>query len=1269
MATKPVEIEILLKDRLSAGLDAMQRKLDAMMAASTSASERVRLLDAAIGALNVQLAALKEAGKGANPDLDQSENLAAIGQVEAKIKELRTQLETLDATAKGTQTVPPGAPEAVKQYNGLHMSIQQIAREMPSLAMGPQMFFLAISNNLPIFTDELARARKEYEALTASGQKATPVWRQVLSSLFSWQTALTTGIMLLVMYGDEIVDWVAGLFKGKKALDETREAMQRFGAFQQQLHEEWTKSVASTAGSQIAAFRRLSREYDALGDNLSAKQKFIRDNQDAFHALGFSVNGVTDAENLFVRNTDAVVGAIVSRARAAAYEENITKAQQRYIEQTEQNRGTVSGGGYYKVAHAGKNWMSTGIVPEELRDLQEGLDYTREASQTVVSYTLTAAGAAKLNARNSREAAQRLKANNERAKRELDKVVEESVKGIEEQTQAANAALSGSGVKTYSGDERSQDTAVQSAQKQADERKAAEEELADDLLALERQNQDDELALMDEGTEKKLAQVRLDYDRRVEEIGKQEERLRELNRKAGRGDTGEDGLTEEQAVAVGRARLAAIRAREQAEDKLRADEARRDEEAMDDYLRRYGQYEERRLALTRQYEGRIREARTEGERRSLGRERDEALGALDLEEFKRQIDFADVFDRLEAQGTEALRRLAGQLRQYINEQAASLAPSDLKDLSGALGRIEAEVAGRRPMEAVVEGLRRWRSASDEVREAQEVLDEATARGSAWVEEYDGRTGQLTRRLIDRAEAERRLREAEGREGEGREATARGMEGAAEGISRAVSDMQAIAGTLSEVFGVELGEDVEKLLSGGERMSEGLSRAAQSLLSGDVFGAVSGVVGMVGGAFEQLEGIAGLFGYEGESDPRLMADIERLTASNEALAASVDRLSEQMEAATGQTATDLRAEEQALLEKQVAQTMEMMLRSALAYDNGFLGVGGTHSSGSKVDEALSEADFSLLDEEGWNRLSEQLGLAPGSLGSREDILEQLGMPGLRKANALAPSGWQAISELLGQAVGSSSDFFSLSPEQMDAVRDELPTLWAQIKELADDGYRDAAQFMEDYADFAEEREQLDRQWKESLTQVSFDSLYDSFVDELMDMDAAAEDFADGFSERLMRAILKTEVDSQLRGRVEDWYDRFAASMEDGALSADERSGLEDEWQAIVEAGLALRDQLAQATGYDGDDAGTSQTGRAGSFNAMSQEQGTKLEGMFTSGLMHWASMDEKMSDVSEQMGAAVDSLRRIEENTGNSARHLGEIKEDIKKIIRDGVKAK
>mgnify|MGYP004715806103 FL=1 len=411
MATKPVEIEILLKDRFSTGLEGMQRNLDMLMDKATSTAERVRILDTAIGALNVQLAAMKKAGEEANPDLDQSKNIAAIEQVEAKIKELQTQLKALDETAENTDTIPRGTEQVIKQYNGLNMSIQQIAREMPSLAMGPQMFFLAISNNLPIFTDELARARKEYDALVASGQKGTPVWKQVLSSLFSWQTALTTGIMLLVMYGDEIVEWVKGLFTTKDALDKTRESQEKFNEYVRKLNDEWRNSVATTAGENIAAYQRLAREYNALGDNMNAKKKFVKDNEDAFHGLGFSINNVTDAENLFVKNTDAVVNALVARAKAAAYEQEITDATQRYIKQTEYNKSTVAGGGYYTIAKDRQSYSTFGqkdFKLSELANLTEGIDYKNFSNNAVQAYVLTASGAAKINAQRSREAANRL---------------------------------------------------------------------------------------------------------------------------------------------------------------------------------------------------------------------------------------------------------------------------------------------------------------------------------------------------------------------------------------------------------------------------------------------------------------------------------------------------------------------------------------------------------------------------------------------------------------------------------------------------------------------------------------------------------------------------------------------------------------------------------------------------------------------------------------------------------------------------------------------
>ena len=227
MSVKPVEIEILMKDRLSGGLDNAGKQVDGLKGRATSANEELgnvqrqaQDLRNTIAQLEAQMDKLRTTGQHSNPDLDQSQNIAKIEALQNQIKELEIQLKQLEEASENTKVVPPDIPSAKQQFNGLHMSIQQIAREMPSLAMGPQMFFLAISNNLPVFADEVSRARKEYDLLVKSGQKGTPVWKQILSSLFSWQTALTTGIMLLVMYGKEITEWTKDLFSAKKGVEE-----------------------------------------------------------------------------------------------------------------------------------------------------------------------------------------------------------------------------------------------------------------------------------------------------------------------------------------------------------------------------------------------------------------------------------------------------------------------------------------------------------------------------------------------------------------------------------------------------------------------------------------------------------------------------------------------------------------------------------------------------------------------------------------------------------------------------------------------------------------------------------------------------------------------------------------------------------------------------------------------------------------------------------------------------------------------------------------
>ena len=222
--SEPVEIEFLLKNRTKSGMAEVESGLDSVQQDASKTQAVIATLREEMQRLQQQVASM--------PTLDQSNNIAMIEALQAKIEELESDLARISKTAKSasastknTTLVPKDAAKAQSTFNGLNMSIQQIAREMPSLAMGPQMFFLAISNNLPIFADNVQRAREEYDMLVKSGQKGVPVWKQILKSLFSWQTALTTGIMLLVMYGKEIGNWVSELVGGKSALDEMRESM------------------------------------------------------------------------------------------------------------------------------------------------------------------------------------------------------------------------------------------------------------------------------------------------------------------------------------------------------------------------------------------------------------------------------------------------------------------------------------------------------------------------------------------------------------------------------------------------------------------------------------------------------------------------------------------------------------------------------------------------------------------------------------------------------------------------------------------------------------------------------------------------------------------------------------------------------------------------------------------------------------------------------------------------------------------------------------
>jgi len=214
---KPVKFEIIGEDKTKPATDSAAQNLDALNVKIEEQKALITKLQAEIN--KVQSSTGKGAGMRTEADI------AQINKLQSEIASLQAQLielEKLKHTSAGTPIVsndlPAQAQVAQKNINGLSFSVQQVARELPTLAIGPQMFFLAISNNLPILADNIKRVRLENEKLQQQNLKTVPVWKQLLKSVISWQTAMTVGIKLLVVYGKEIGNWITSLFKSEEAV-------------------------------------------------------------------------------------------------------------------------------------------------------------------------------------------------------------------------------------------------------------------------------------------------------------------------------------------------------------------------------------------------------------------------------------------------------------------------------------------------------------------------------------------------------------------------------------------------------------------------------------------------------------------------------------------------------------------------------------------------------------------------------------------------------------------------------------------------------------------------------------------------------------------------------------------------------------------------------------------------------------------------------------------------------------------------------------------
>lgn len=724
---------------------------------------------------------------------------------------------------------------------------------------------------------------------------------------------------------------------------------------------------------------------------------------------------------------------------------------------------------------------------------------------------------------------------------------------------------------------------------EAKQRLATERRLAKDLAVLQAENRKEEIDRMQAGTEKKLAQIEYDYKARKEEINRQEADWKRENKEAGI-STGGNGLTPEQTDALAAARDSNDKNRSAALAATFEEEKEKETEAMRDYLSEYGNYEEKKLAITQEYEKRIAEATTEGEQKTLQEELKKKMADLDMEELKEGLDWESVFGDLDKVSTESLQSLRTRLKEYIDTQK-DLKPDSLKDLVRAIDSIDKKLNERNPFTALKTSISQVQSTTLSVKEAQEAYNKAVREGTEAEQQNAKATLDAARNAKQKALAE-----------------------ATDSLHNSVGQVKEYVGAAEDLLGLveQFGIDPPEWM--GEWL-DGMGQTLDGLESIDLtrpMSILTGGIKALGGVVKQVFSLGGIINWSGSNAKEVQATMERLTNRNEMLQTSIEDLTDTIKQSQGTKSVAAYRDAYKMQQETNSNYLQMAMAQA--------GYHGSHHSWNYYWGGFNQAQIDKLS---------------GQIGRQWD-----------------------------------GNLWSLSPEEMKALRSNVD-MWTQIQNAGKGGYGGRlTEKLDDYIDQAGKLEELTDQLYEGLTGISFDGMYSSFIDNLMNMKYGAKDAAEDISEYFMRAMLSNKIGEMYSEKLKGWWEKFGKAMEDNELTEAERNALMEEYMQYMDEALALRDNLAAATGYDKTEAGgTSQSAKAGGFTAMTQDQGTKLEGMFTSGLQHWSSMDDRLESVAEKMDTAEGHLARISENTGVSAGHLGELKEVIKKMIRDGLKVK
>lgn len=1046
-----------------------------------------------------------------------------------------------------------------------------------------------------------------------------------------------------------------------------------------------SKKADEEFSSQAATIDRLNGVLRSETASLDQKKKALGELQSIIPDYNASLN---EEGKLINNNTEAIKAYLVQLEKQiklkAAQEEleelyrskrlqekNVQKQQANYDRTRKQNPiGVVYGGdagieaqrlSLNRIAKAEKSLKDAN---DELKDTQtqiasiekeiEQVSLASSKAQKPTSSLSSEIKNASEKIRNLKKEISGLRSGNIKA--EAGKTVESTIEAKNKELQAAEKTL-----ETLTGKSNKTTAKAENQRKKAaEQQKKAQEELNKSLLSLQQQNQDDEIALMRDGTQKKLAEIDNDYKKRIAEIDKQEAEFKKKNKEAGLQGFGADGLTKEQQNALQEAADNAAKERERQTNEVYAAEA----QAMRDYLKEYGTFQQQKLAIAEEYAEKIKKAQSEGERLSLTAERDRSLQQVEINTIRQNIDWGSVFGDFGTMFKDQLQPTIDQLRQIA--QSDTFKQSSLEDQktlyelidkleqsntvwdSDIFKRVSDDIkVYQQAMENYTKSVNDARKAEADYINAQKAHDAALKTGN-------GNMIQATQAAVDETksaymaasenvktfatEVQQTTTDLNSSALQAKnmfESLASGLQGLSSGSLQGIGTGLLKIGDLftkgefTKDAGNALAKGFQSLLGKDSKAAKTLSEAlGSSGLAGEIISAILGMLDMlaeggIGGIASNLADTV-LGSINGILDDIFSGGI--ITKPFQSL---VDGLGGILDTVTfggfsswGNNAAETR------------ETIERLTTRNEALIDSLDRLNDTMKEANGAAESVAAAEQAKEYQQEVNENYRDIAAARAGYQGKHhswskyfndwlgNVMRFEGLDsvdGNRFASLLGISDkdletWRKMNDIAGFKVTSRSDFLSITPEQMAEMLADVD-IRGLIENIGKGGYgAKMLDTLEDYADQAGKIEEIDNSLRETLTQISFDSMYDSFIDTLMDMDASAEDFADDFSEYMMHALLSNQVGTMFKDRLQEWYTAFAEAMKDGVLSTEEGGELDQlrkDWNDIVADAMAERDKLAAATGYDNTSSSSGQQSASSKgFETMSQDTGEELNGRMT-----------------------------------------------------------